>query len=62
MTSLAQSWYEEGESKGIQDGIKIGEAKLIKMMINNGTPIDTIAQITSLSVVDIEKLKSSLTN
>ena len=64
MTSLAQSWKEEGIEIGIQDGIKIGEArgeargeaKLIKMMINKGNSIETIAQITGLSIVDIQKL------
>ena len=65
MTSLAQSWKEEGIQIGIKDGIKIGEArgeargeaKLIKMMISKGQSINNIAQITGLSIEEITKLK-----
>ena len=65
MTSLAQSWKEEGIEIGIQDGIKIGEARgeargkieLIKMMISKGQSVNNIAQITGLSIEEVIKLK-----
>jgi predicted transposase/invertase (TIGR01784 family) len=38
------------------EGIKIGEARLLKMMLNNGSSIEEIAGITNLSVGSIQKL------
>ena len=43
---------EKGEARG--------KAELIKMMIAKGQSVDTIAQITGLSTVEIEKLMISL--
>ncbi|MCC8484137.1 MAG: transposase, partial [Rickettsia endosymbiont of Labidopullus appendiculatus] len=48
MPSIAQVWKEEG--------IQIGEAKLIKMMINNGSSIEEVARITGLSITKINEL------
>ena len=64
MTSLAQSWKEEGIEIGIldgvkigkQEGIKLGKAELIKMMLTKGNSAESIAQITGLSIADIQKL------
>ncbi|WP_250311324.1 Rpn family recombination-promoting nuclease/putative transposase [Rickettsia endosymbiont of Oedothorax gibbosus] len=68
MPSIAQVWKEEGIEIGLQDGIKIGvqdgikigeargEAKLIKMMINNGSSIEEVAKITGLSITKINEL------
>ncbi|UCM85884.1 MAG: hypothetical protein LF885_01040 [Rickettsia endosymbiont of Culicoides impunctatus] len=72
MPSIIQVSKEEGIQIGLQDGIKIGvqdgikigeargeargEAKLIKMMIKNGTSIEEIARITRLSITKINEL------
>jgi predicted transposase/invertase (TIGR01784 family) len=60
MPSIAQVWKEEGIQIGVQDGIRIGEArgeaKLIKMMINNGSSIEEVARITGLSITKINEL------
>jgi predicted transposase/invertase (TIGR01784 family) len=60
MPSIAQVWKEEGIEIGLQDGIKIGEArgeaKLIKMMIKNGNSIDEVARMTRLSIARINEL------
>ncbi|MCC8371902.1 MAG: Rpn family recombination-promoting nuclease/putative transposase [Rickettsia endosymbiont of Pseudomimeciton antennatum] len=60
MPSIAQVWKEEGIQIGLQDGIKIGEArgeaKLIKMMIKNGNSIEEIARMTRLSITKINEL------
>ncbi|WP_425361265.1 Rpn family recombination-promoting nuclease/putative transposase [Candidatus Tisiphia endosymbiont of Ceraclea dissimilis] len=56
MPSIAQVWKEEGIQIGVQDGIRIGEAKLIKMMINNSSSIDEVARITGLSITKINEL------
>lgn len=54
MGSLAQRWKDEG----IQDGIKIGEAKIIRTMLKNGTDINTVSKLLSIPVAEIEKLIS----
>ncbi|MCC8371828.1 MAG: hypothetical protein LN568_03660 [Rickettsia endosymbiont of Pseudomimeciton antennatum] len=60
MPSIIQVSKEEGIQIGIQDGIKIGEArgegKLIKMMIKNGNSIEEIARITRLPITKINEL------
>ncbi|MCC8398113.1 MAG: hypothetical protein LN569_02230 [Rickettsia endosymbiont of Labidopullus appendiculatus] len=56
MPSIIQVSKEEGIQIGIQDGIKIGEAKLIKMMINNGSSIEEVARMTRLSITRINEL------
>ncbi|WP_341759003.1 hypothetical protein [Candidatus Tisiphia endosymbiont of Ptychoptera albimana] len=51
---------QDGIKIGVQDGIRIGEArgeaKLIKMMINNGSSIEEVARITGLSITKINEL------
>ncbi|WP_341748844.1 Rpn family recombination-promoting nuclease/putative transposase [Candidatus Tisiphia endosymbiont of Sialis lutaria] len=51
---------QDGIKIGVQDGIRIGEArgeaKLIKMMINNGSSIEEVARMTRLSVTRINEL------
>lgn len=60
MRTIADSYIEEGFNKGIlqgtKKGIEKGKAELIKMMLNQGNPVDKIAKITGLSVSDIQKL------
>jgi predicted transposase/invertase (TIGR01784 family) len=60
MRTIADSYIEEGFNKGIMQGIKKGKAEgkgeLIKMMLNQGNSIDTIAKITGLSFADIKAL------
>ena len=46
----------EGISIGEARGIEKGKSELIKMMLNQGNPVDKIAKITGLSVSDIQKL------
>ena len=57
-----KNYEQRGEVRGREEGIQIGEAKgkaeLIKMMIAKGQSVDTIAQITGLSVEEVEKLKN----
>lgn len=42
--------------EGREEGIQIGEAKLIKMMIENGSSIEEVSKITSLSITRINEL------
>lgn len=60
MRTIADSYIEEGFNKGIiqgiEQGIEKGKAELIKMMLNQGNSIDTIAKITGLSFADIKAL------
>lgn len=56
MRTIADSYIEEGFNKGILQGTEKGKAELIKMMLNQGNPVDKIAKITGLSVSDIQKL------
>ncbi|MFM8490588.1 MAG: Rpn family recombination-promoting nuclease/putative transposase, partial [Candidatus Methylopumilus sp.] len=60
MRTIADAYIEEGFNKGIlqgtEKGIEKGKAELIKMMLNQGNPVDKIAKITGLSVSDIQKL------
>lgn len=70
MTSLAQSWKEEGIEIGILDGIKIGEAKgmekgaqqrnieIAKKLLTQNIDIHTISVATGLSVDDIKNLQA----
>ncbi|MCC8398249.1 MAG: Rpn family recombination-promoting nuclease/putative transposase [Rickettsia endosymbiont of Labidopullus appendiculatus] len=48
MPSIAQVWKEEG--------IQIGKAELIKMMIKNGNSIEEVARMTRLSITRINEL------
>jgi predicted transposase/invertase (TIGR01784 family) len=45
-----------GEAKGIEKGKAEGKAELIKMMLDQGNSIDTIAKITGLPASEIQKL------
>ena len=44
------------KAEGKAEGIQIGEAKFLKMMLNNGNSIEEIASITRLSVTRIQEL------
>ena len=64
MASLAEAWKDEGIEIGIQDGIKIGEARgkaerdieIAKKMLSQNYSISDISNLTGLSTVDISKL------
>ena len=58
MGSIAQAWIDEGIEIGEARGKTEGKAELIKMMIAHGQSINTIANITGLSIADIQKLQS----
>jgi predicted transposase YdaD len=70
MTSLAQSWKEEGIELGILDGIRIGKAEgkaegetkkaieIAKNLLSQKVDISTISTATGLHTAEIEKLKS----
>lgn len=68
MTSLAQSWKEEGIEIGIQDGIKIGEkrgeARGIERtainMLKQNLDIKLIASVTGMSTDELLKLQSKI--
>jgi len=45
----------EGISIGETRGIEKGKSELIKMMLNQGNPVDKIAKITGLSITEIKK-------
>mgnify|MGYP006318134987 CR=1 FL=1 len=56
VTSIAQAWENQGIEKGMQIGEARGEAKLIQMMIKNGSSIEEIARMTRLSITKINEL------
>ena len=68
MTSLAQSWKEEGIEIGIQDGIKIGEKrgeargveKTAMNMLKQNVDHELISSVTGMSIDEILKLRSKL--
>ena len=45
----------EGISIGEAKGIEKGKSELIKMMLNQGNPVDKIAKITGFSITEIKK-------
>jgi predicted transposase/invertase (TIGR01784 family) len=47
---------KESKQLGKREGIQIGEARLLKMMLTNGNSIKEIAKITNLSVTRIQEL------
>ncbi len=61
MTSLAEHWAQGGFEKGVKigkaEGVQIGEARVIKMMIANGNSIDTISKITGIPLDQINQLQ-----
>lgn len=52
VTSLAQAWKNEGKAKGI----KLGEAKLVQTMVDNGVSIENISKMTKLPITKINEL------
>jgi uncharacterized protein YqeY len=48
MKTIAQKYIEEGEARG--------EAKLIQIMIKNGSSVEEIARMTRLSITKINEL------
>ena len=62
VTSLAQSWLDEGIQKGKLEGKLEGELKgkleVTRNMLKNGLDIGLIARITGLPIADIKSLKT----
>lgn len=62
-TFLAKYYMQEGEKKGIKKGMKEGEKqKAIEItlkLLEKGNPIEDIAEVTGLSLEEIQKIKES---
>ena len=56
MTLYEQMQYEY--NKGLEQGVKQGEKKIISSMLNNGMTAEKIAEITGVSVEEIKLLIS----
>ncbi len=55
LKKTAEKALAEGISIGEARGIEKGKSELIKMMLNQGNPVDKIAKITGLSITEIKK-------
>ncbi len=54
----SMSWnFNDGMQKGIQKGIEKASIKIAKSMLKKGIDIDTISEITGLTIKEINKLK-----
>lgn len=58
--TIADGYIEEGIARGVEQGIEqgvgIGEAQLVKNILNNGVEISSVANLTGLSVSRIRSL------
>lgn len=52
-----KSCYNTGLHEGMKEGEKKATIKIAKQLLKKGMKVDEIAQITSLSINEIEKLK-----
>ena len=50
---------EEGRAEGLEEGREEGRYDLILKMVQNDLPIQTICEITGLSLEEVTKLKDS---
>jgi predicted transposase/invertase (TIGR01784 family) len=48
--------FEDGEEKGREEGREKGREEIAKNAVAKGLPLETISEITGLSIEDIEKL------
>ena len=50
---------EEGRAEGLEEGFEKGRYDMILKMVQNDLPIQTICEITGLSLEEVAKLKDS---
>ena len=50
---------EEGRAEGLEEGREEGRYDMILKMVQNDLPIQTICEITGLSLEEVAKLKDS---
>jgi predicted transposase/invertase (TIGR01784 family) len=55
-----QEWLEEGEQRGIEQGIDRTRREVAIEALREGYPPDAIKKLTRLSLEEIEKLRESL--
>jgi predicted transposase/invertase (TIGR01784 family) len=51
-----KKYGEKARAEGREEGREEGKAELIKIMINKGNSLESIAQMTGLSIEEIQKL------
>ena len=63
--SLKREWMEEGLAEGIKEGIKEGSYKrnieIAKTMLEKGMNNELISEVTGLSIEEIKKLNTNIT-
>ena len=59
LENLRKQGVEEGIEKGIEKGKKEGKLEIAKVLITRGQTIDSIADITGLTIEEIEKLATN---
>ncbi|MDJ0728681.1 MAG: Rpn family recombination-promoting nuclease/putative transposase [Crocosphaera sp.] len=57
--AILREGKEEGMQAGIQEGIKEGVEKVARNMLKNGLNIELIAQLTDLSVEQVQQLQAT---
>ena len=57
INSVKQEEYDKGVEQGIEQGLNEKTIEIAKNMLNKGTDIEYISEITGLSIEEIEKLK-----
>jgi predicted transposase/invertase (TIGR01784 family) len=56
MTTMAQSWIQEGMQQGMQIGAHEKQMEIAKVMLMKGFDIETISELTKLPISEIETL------
>ena len=56
MNDVKNQGYEQGHEDGLSQGINQTKLELAKKMLVKGMPINEVAEITELSISEIEKL------
>ena len=55
-----QEWLDEGKEEGKEEGVVLGINQVALSLIHEGFSSEIIAKATKLTIVEIEKLRSSL--
>ncbi|MDL2322975.1 hypothetical protein LJC52_03215, partial [Bacteroidales bacterium OttesenSCG-928-A17] len=55
-----KKWREEGVEIGIKKGVEKGKILIAKNCLKKGLPSETIAELTDLSVEEINSLKNKI--
>ncbi|MGK7882208.1 MAG: hypothetical protein AB4060_19225, partial [Crocosphaera sp.] len=58
-STMYQAILREGKEEGMQEGIKEGVEKVARNMIENALNIELIAQLTGLSLEQIQQLQTT---